>query len=503
MTNSIVELQSIHKRFDGVEALKNVSLTIETGTVHALVGENGAGKSTLGKIIAGVHRSDQGRMLVDGHSVTYTSPRDALKNGIAMISQEVALIPKRSVIDNVFLGIESTRYRLLQGIDIHKRYEELTNRTGIFIPPHTIVSSLRIADQKKVEVLRAVARNARLIVMDEPTAALSSEEIQTLYSLIESLKAIGTTIIYVSHFLEEVLSLSDTITILRNGQLIRTSPVAEEIPESLVEAMLGKFVSLGFPEKKYPKPDSPAILSVESLAHTGHFSDVSLAIRAGEIVGLAGLAGSGRTEVCRAIFGADRCCGGVVRINGEKVNIRSPRDAVRKGLALLPESRKLQGLILNFSSGHNVTLPHLKKISLGPLIRTSAETSQIKTLMENLDIRPPDPKIKVGSLSGGNQQKVLFAKWLFEKPIVFIADEPTAGVDVGAKRAIYQLLHMLASEGMAVLLISSDLDEVLGLAHRVYAMRKGQIVKEFSQSDIKKDDVMHAIFATEKEGEKA
>ncbi|MEW6623746.1 MAG: sugar ABC transporter ATP-binding protein [Bacillota bacterium] len=497
----IVKLQSIDKRFGGIEALKNISLAIQEGTIHALVGENGAGKSTLGKIIAGVHRPDSGQIQVDGRAVVFNSPRDALVEGIAMISQEVALVPKRTVIENVFLGIENTRYKIVQKNKLQKRYKELTDRTGLFIPPDIPVSSLRIADQKKVEVLRAVAQNTRLIVMDEPTAALSSEETKILYSLVEGLKAIGTTVIYVSHFLEEVLSLADTVTVLRNGELIKTSPVAGETPDSLVKAMLGGFVSLGFPEKIYPKPDAPVVLSVENLARKRFFEEITFQIREGEIVGLAGLAGSGRSEVCRAIFGADQGITGTIKLLDKKVEIHTPRDAVKAGIALLPESRKLQGLIMNFSAGHNVTLPHLSKVAFGPLIRAQEEYQLTKELLSKLDVRPPNPRINVGSLSGGNQQKILFSKWLFQRPNVFIADEPTAGVDVGAKRAIYQLIHRLAEEGMAVLLVSSDMSEILGLSHRVLAMRKGRIVMEFTQSNLTENKIMRAIFAADRGGE--
>lgn len=497
----IIELRNICKRFDGIEALTDISLVIERGKVHGLVGENGAGKSTLGKIIAGVHRPDNGQLIVDGEAVFFTTPRDALGYGIAMISQEVSLVPKRTVVENVFLGIESTSFGLVNKKELYKLYEELTARAGIYIDPDTILTTLRIADQKKVEVLRAVARNARLIVMDEPTAALSSEEAATLYALIDSLKAIGTTVVYVSHFLEEVLRLADAVTVLRNGRLIKTSPVTEETPESLVNNMLGGFVSLGYPEKKYPEKSAPVVLSVQHLCKTGDFEDISFEIKEGEIVGLAGLAGSGRSEICRALFGAEKITGGTVQVRGKKIQAKTPREAVREGIALLPESRKIAGLIMNFSTSSNITLPHLSSISMGPLIKLSEEKAQTQSILTQLDVRPPDPIARVSSLSGGNQQKTLFAKWLFKKPLVFIADEPTAGVDVGAKRAIYQLIHQLAGEGLAVLLVSSDIEEVLGLSHKVLAIRKGRLVVEFNRDEIAEDKVMNAIFATDKEGD--
>lgn len=496
----LVELKKICKRFDGIEALKDVSLTVERGTVHGLVGENGAGKSTLGKIIAGVHRPDSGQLIVDNNAVSFSTPRDALAYGIVMISQEVSLVPKRTVVENVFLGIESTKYGLVDKSALYNLYEELTARAGIYIHPDIILDNLRIADQKKVEVLRAVARDARLVVMDEPTAALSSEEAAALYALINSLKVIGTTIVYVSHFLEEVLQLADRVTVLRNGNLIKTSPVVDETPDSLVNNMLGGFVSLGFPEKNYPRPNAPVVLQVQHFCKQGDFEDISFEIHEGEIVGLAGLAGSGRSEICRAIFGAEKVTGGTMVLRGKTIHVKSPREAVEKGFALLPESRKLAGLVMNFSTSNNITLPHLPKISLGPLIKLAEEKKLTQSILTQLDVRPPDPMAKVSSLSGGNQQKTLFAKWLFKKPLVFIADEPTAGVDVGAKRAIYQLIHKLSGEGLAVLLVSSDIEEVLGLSHKVLTIRNGRVVMEFDQDEITEDKVMNAIFATDKEG---
>lgn len=496
----IVTLRSVSKRFGGVEALKDVSLAIERGTIHALVGENGAGKSTLGKIIGGVYRPDSGQVLIEGRSVAYGSPRDALADGIALISQEVTLVPQRTVIENVFLGIESVRRGFVQEREMRRRYDELVANSGLYIPPDALLFSLRVAEQKKVEILRAVARNARVIIMDEPTAALSAEETEKLFSLVRRLKAAGTTIVYVSHFLQEVLSLADRVTVLRNGQCIRTSSVADETLESLVEAMLGRYVALGFPEKVHPPEEAPVVLSVEGLARDGAFSDISFHVREGEIVGLAGLVGSGRSEIARAIFGADARTAGTVRVRGRPVNPRSPREAIRAGIAMLPESRKLQGLILKLPVGCNVSLPHLGLVARGPFVRPLVERRQVEQLLTELDVRPRDPRVEARSLSGGNQQKVLFAKWLFGRPHVLIADEPTAGVDVGAKRAIYRLIHSLAGSGMAVILISSDLGEVLGLAHRVLALRRGCIVGEFSGPAVTEDRVMRAIFAADQGG---
>lgn len=505
-----IEARGISKRFGGVQALQDIDLFVERGSVHGLVGENGAGKSTLGKIISGVIQQDQGQLIVNGEVVHLASPRDALSKGITMIHQEIALVPKLTVIQNVFLGIESHRAGMLRNDDIAQRYETLIERSGFSIPGNIPVGELSVADQKKVEILKAVVRDVQLIVMDEPTAALPDDESAQLIEIVRSLRDQGTTIVYVSHFLEEVLSVADNVTVLRNGELIRTAPAAEETSDSLVMAMLGREVSLAFPEKHFPPPEAPVVFSAHNLSGTGpaksKIRNVSFDIRAGEIVGLAGLIGSGRTEVARLCFGAERPDSGQLVLDGERVHVENPDDAIKAGIAMLPESRKDQGLLMQLLVSNNVTLPHLSTISRNMIVQQKQERQQTATLLEELDVRPPLPGLRVDSLSGGNQQKVLFAKWLFRRPRVLIADEPTHGVDVGAKRAIYQLITSLAREGMGVLLISSELEEVLGLAHRVLVMRQGEIVAEFEDSadgssQLTEDAVMRAAFATEKDND--
>jgi simple sugar transport system ATP-binding protein/ribose transport system ATP-binding protein len=497
-----IQLQGISKRFGGVQALADVHLSIERGTVHGLVGENGAGKSTLGKIISGIIQPDEGQIVVDGQPVSFGSPREALTEGIAMIQQEIALVPKLTVLKNVLLGIESNRAGMLNEPDTRRRFDELNTRSGFALPADRMVSELSVADQKKVEILKAIARNARLIVMDEPTAALADDEAEKLIEIVRSLRQAGTSIVYVSHFLKEVLSVADTVTVLRNGELIRTAAASDETPDSLVTAMLGREMSLTFPPKSFPPPDAPVVFAVRDLTRTGTVEGINFDIRAGEIVGLAGLVGSGRSEVARAIFGADRRDSGRLELDGKAIRIGNPTDAVAAGIAMLPESRKTQGLLMRLGIGHNVTLPHLGSISRGAVVRQRREVGETTRLLQELDVRPPDPKAWVDSLSGGNQQKVLFAKWLFRRPRLLIADEPTHGVDVGAKLAIYRLITLLAGEGIAVLLISSELEEVLGLAHRVLVLRRGRIVTELrdspdGRSSLTEDAVMRAAFAAE------
>jgi simple sugar transport system ATP-binding protein/ribose transport system ATP-binding protein len=497
-----VEVRGICKRFGGVQALADVNLMVARGTIHALVGENGAGKSTLGKIICGIIQPDAGELVVNGRTVTFMSPREALIAGISMIQQEIALVPRLSVLKNVFLGIESNRTGVLQDKETRQRFIELNERSGFNLPGDRFVSDMSVADQKKVEILKAIARDARLILMDEPTAALSDEEAAKLIEIVRSLRQSGTTIVYISHFLKEVLSVADTVTVLRNGELIRTAPAKDETPDSLVTAMLGRAMSLTFPPKKFPPAAAPVVFSAERLSRAGVIEDISFDVHAGEIVGLAGLVGSGRTEVARAIFGADHRDSGVIKIDGKVVRINNPSEAVSAGIALLPESRKTQGLLMRLGIGHNVTLPHLRFISKGQVVDQRQELHETSQLLRELDVRPPLPQARVDSLSGGNQQKVLFSKWLFRRPRLLIADEPTHGVDVGAKLAIYQLITALAGEGMAVLLISSELEEVLGLAHRVFVLRQGRIVAELKdspegKSTLSEDAVMRAAFATE------
>ena len=478
-----------------MQALSGIDLEIERGKIHALVGENGAGKSTLGKIVAGVHRPDEGQLWVDGRRVTYNSPRDALRDGLTIITQEPTLVPHRSVLENVFLGLESSSAGVVDRRKLRRRYADLVEKADIQLPANAHTASLRVADQQKVEILRAIAREARLVVMDEPTSALTTDESSRLFDVVRRLRERGTTIIYVSHLLEEVLALVDTVTVLRDGKLVRTAPAAEESPELLVTAMLGRSMELNFPEKMFPADDAPVVISVRKLSRPPSVHNVSFEIRAGEILGLAGLIGSGRSEVARATFGADRAASGEIELAGRRVRIRSPRNGVHAGIALLPEDRKTQGLLMLRSIVDNVTLPHLGQVSRLGVVGRRGERKAAVAMMDRVDVRAKGPAARVNTLSGGNQQKVLFAKWLFNPPTVFIADEPTRGVDVGAKRAIYNLIQSLAAEGKAVLLISSEHEEILGLAHRVLVMRSGRIVAELDRDAMSEEAILRAAFA--------
>jgi len=489
-----VESIEVSKRFGGTKALSNVSIAFEQGKIHGLVGENGAGKSTLVKIIAGIYSPDNGQLLVNGRLVSYRAPRDAIADGITIIAQELLLQPRRSVAENVFLGIEKSRWGFLTHQETCKQFEKLASVAGYNIPPDAIVGDLPVAVQQQVEIIRALARNANLIIMDEPTAPLTADESDKLFQIIRLLQKNGTTIIYVSHFLEEVLALSDTVSVLRDGEVTLTSPASAETSETLVSAMLGRPFDLTFPEKTFPKIDAPVIVSVEGLTRKPEINDISFKVKEGEILGFAGLIGSGRTEIARAIFGADHYDKGTIEVCGEKHNFHTPYEAIQNGVALLPESRKDQGLLMRRSIIENITLPHLGEVSWKGIIAGKREKDSVGTLMKRLEVRASHLGAPIFTLSGGNQQKVLFGKWLFKPPRFLLADEPTRGVDVGAKRAIYELIASLAQEGMAVLLISSELEEVLELAHRILAIRNGHIVKEFDGHNAKMDEVLRACF---------
>ena len=490
---SQLQLVSIGKRYSGTTALSDVSVEVAGGTVHALVGANGAGKSTLGKIIGGVTRPDDGQMFVDGRLVRFRDPREARVFGIATISQELAPMPHMSVIENVFFGIEPRRAGLVQFRQRRRQYEDLVTQWGFSLDAHAEVGALRTADKQKVEILRAVATDARVIVMDEPTSSLTSVETSTLHLMIRALRERGTTIIYVSHFLDEVLDLADTVTVLRSGRLVRTRPAAEETEESLVAGMFGAAAAAEHFEKQQ-HPSAPVVLDVSGLSRKGELNDISLQIRAGEIVGLAGLIGSGRTELARAISGADPIDSGTIAVEGRTRRIHSPADAMAAGMAFLPESRKDDGLFLELSLAANTTFADLRSVAsrLG-VVRRATERAKTRELLDLTSVQPPNPSAKVVNLSGGNQQKVLFARWLLLNPRVLILDEPTRGVDVAARAAIHRLINKLAAEGTAVLLISSEIEEVLGLAHRVLVMRRGSITREFS-ADPPLEAVMEAAF---------
>jgi rhamnose transport system ATP-binding protein len=488
-----VRLVDLSKRFGGVHALRNVSVDIERGTVHALVGENGAGKSTLGKVIAGIHVPDAGELCVAGDPVRFHSARDALQSGITTIAQELPLAPNMTVRENVFLGVESARIGVVTEEAMRSRLQSLMDRTGFDLDGSARVGRLRTADQQKVAILAALARDAELIVMDEPTAALSAADAANLLGIVRRLSGMGTTVVYVSHFLDEVLSIADVVTVMRDGQVVRTTRASTETVASLVSGMLGRSLERQFPNVVPPPPDAPVVLEVEGLCQDGLFSDVSFQLKAGEIVGLAGLVGSGRTELARVISGAVRPDAGRIRVNNTNLRARHPADAIARGVALIPDDRKALGLLMGRSIRENVSIPHLRLMSRFRVMKPRRERDLVGNAMENSAMTALDSRI-VHTLSGGNQQKTLFARWIADPPRVLIADEPTRGVDVGAKRGIYEVMAHLAQTGVAVVLISNEIEELLGMSHRIMVMCRGALVADLDREDASEDAVMHAAF---------
>ena len=475
-----ISIREVGKSYSGVSVLRDVDLDIAPGEVHGLVGENGAGKSTLLKILGGAVGADRGTIRFDGRRVTLGRPRDAIGQGVSLISQEGTLVPARPVLENVFLARWSQRAGVRLARDDRRRYDELIEFTGFDIDPGARVDELPIGAQQQVEILRALARDARVLALDEPTAVLAEHEKANLLALIRKLAGLGTTIVLVSHFLDEVLEVADRISVLRDGNLIGTHLAADQTPRSLVAQMVGRDVDMLYPEPA-PLPDSaPVVLAATGLSRSP-VSDIDIEVRAGEILGLAGLVGSGRTETLRLLFGADRPTAGTVRVAGVPVRRASPRRNMAAGIALVPESRKDQGLIMIRSVRENMALASLSNRRSGIFVRRPAESAAVEKMSKSLDVRGARGDAAVATLSGGNQQKALFGKWLLRSPRVLLIDEPTRGVDVGAKRQIHQLIVDLAAEGVAVVCVSSEIEELLALSHRVLVLRHGRAVGEFGR----------------------
>jgi ribose transport system ATP-binding protein len=486
----LLEMRAISKRFPGVRALHRVGIALDRGEVLGLVGENGAGKSTLMKILAGAYRPDEGEILLDGAPFTPRRPRDALGAGIVVIYQELSLVPDRSIADNVFLG--HLPYGPLGFVRRAARdgaARTLLARVGLDLPPHRPVRSLGIGAQQLVEVARALSRRARVIVMDEPTAPLSGSEVGILFRTIAGLKAAGVGIVFISHHIAEVFEICDRVTVLRDGQAVETRPAAAWTRDALVQAMVNRPITAMFP--KAAVPIGPALLEVEGISVPGRVEGVGFAVRAGEIVGLGGLMGAGRTEVLKAVFGALPGATGRVRVAGRVVAARSPRRAMAAGIAFVPEDRKAEGLILPFPVRDNIALSTLGRLAwLRVFASTRRAGAVARRAVEALRIRTPGVMQPVGSLSGGNQQKVVLARALQVRPRVFLLDEPTRGIDVGAKVEVYRLIGELAAQGAAVVIASSDMLELLGLCDRILVMRAGRLAGAVERTEFSQERVM-------------
>ena len=486
-------MRDIGKSFPGVRALDGVTLDLFAGEVLAIVGENGAGKSTLMKILAGAQPADSGEILIDGAPAAITSPRSAEERGVGMIYQEFNLVPALNAVDNIVLGYEPAKGLFLDERAARERATKVFGELGITLPLNVETSRLSVAQQQMIEIAKVLSRNARIIVMDEPSAALTDREIDRLFAIIKTLKAKGAGIIYISHRLEELPRIADRVTVMRDGRAIETRAIGDFPPDEIVRAMVGRRLDSHFPQLPEVAADAPVMLSVRDLSRVPAVKGVSFEVKRGEIVGLAGLVGAGRTEIVRAIAGADVPQSGEIDVEGKTLRARSPHEGIAAGIAFITEDRKAQGLVLGMTVRENVTLAHLGQfVNRDLLINRGKEEAVSEQYIEELRIRTPSPEQTVSNLSGGNQQKVVLAKWLLGNAKVFLFDEPTRGIDIGAKAEIYNLMVKLAQGGAAIVMVSSELPEVLGMSHRILVIRDGRIVRELSRAQATPDAVIAA-----------
>ena len=485
----ILRLEKITKSFPGVIALKDVDFSLNEGEIHALVGENGAGKSTLIKVIMGIHKPDSGQIYLRGKPIRINDPNHARELGISAIHQEIAVFPDLTVLENLFMGWEMVRRGFIDWKGMRKFAEEKMKEYMIELPLDSDLGELSTAQQELVQILRALLQNARILIMDEPTAALTTEETEILFSDMENLKKNGVSMIYISHRLEEVFRISDRVTVLRDGKRIFTKNVSEITPAKLVEGVIGRRIETFYPKKKVDVGGT--ILEVENLNFANVVRNVSFTLREGEILGIAGLLGSGRSTTAKLIFGILKPDSGMVKVDGKMLKLKDPISAVRSGIAYVPEDRHRQGLILPESIRFNISLPNLPIIPRRFLVDLSKERQIAEEMIRTLDIRTPSSEFLTMNLSGGNQQKVVLAKWLFRDSRILILDEPTQGIDVGAKNYIYNLMVELAKRGKGILFISSELHELLGMCDRILVMRKGRIVGEFKREEFDEEKIIN------------
>ncbi|WP_380166703.1 sugar ABC transporter ATP-binding protein [Jannaschia sp. R86511] len=497
MESSLLRMHGIVKTFPGVRALDGVDLDVRAGEVHCLLGQNGAGKSTLIKVLAGAHQPDEGTITWQGEEVRLATPQASTRQGIATMYQELDLVPGLSVAENVFLGHETSRFGITLTRARDRRTRELLAQLGHpEISPDREVGDLSAAGQQVVSMARALSRDAQVIVMDEPSAVLDSDEVANLFRVVRSLTAAGVAVIYISHRLEEIREIGDRVTVLKDGRTVAENLSAQDTPTAdVIRLMTGKTLDGVFPERTGGLGD--VVLDVADLACAGSFSGVSLQIRAGEIVGLAGLVGAGRSEILETIFGARRATAGSVRVDGRRLRPGSVKDAVRAHVGLAPEERKSQALVMQQSIASNITLASLTRFSRGGFIDFGGEQKRSDDLAGDLDLRPVDVSRLVSTLSGGNQQKVVLARWLLRECRVLLLDEPTRGVDVGARKEIYDVVRRLADSGVAVLVVSSEVPEVLGLADRVLVVREGRVVHTGPASELDESRVLDLVMSEE------
>ncbi len=481
MAEYVLELKGITKIFPGVKALNNVQFQLKPGEVHALMGENGAGKSTFIKVITGVHKAEEGEMFLDGQKVDFKGPRDAQEAGIAAVYQHATCYPHLSVAENIFMGHEIVKNGMIQWKEMYAEANKLLKNLDADFSAKAEMGTLSVAQQQMVEIAKAMSTNAKIILLDEPTASLTKSESEKLYTLVDQMKESGVSVIFISHRFEDMYRLASRVTVFRDSQYIGTYPVDGITNADLIKAMVGREITT-----MYPKPEvqiGKEMLRVENLSRVGFFKDISFHVRAGEILGMTGLVGAGRTEVVEAICAITKAETGKVYLEGEELKLKSPADAMEKGIILLPEDRQKEGLIMSWGLGRNVTLPVIKKYAKRGMCNEKAEREVSKELLESVDTKAVDIFQPATSLSGGNQQKVVVAKALSQEMKIVIMDEPTKGVDVGAKAEIYSIMGDLALQGYAIILISSEMPEILGMADRIMVMCNGRKTGELSRQE--------------------
>ena len=493
MFNPILSMKSVGKRFPGVVALRDVSLEIGRGEGHVLLGENGAGKSTLINLLAGLYPADEGEIAFDDNAYRPRTPTDAYRAGIRVVHQELSMLSQMTVAENLLFESLPQRHGLVNYRETNRRAAALMEEVGLAAAPTTLVSRLGVAQMQLIEIAKALCYESKLVILDEPTASLTSKEVERLFEILRRLKAKGVTILYISHRLHEIAEVGDRVTVLRDGQLVATRPLAGLTIPEIVHMMVGRSME-GEDAFRGDVVVSGEALRVKGLRRNAKTPEVSLRVGKGEIVGVAGLVGSGRTETARAIFGADPKIAGEIFVEGVRVEIASPKDAVRHGLCLMTEDRKGQGLLLGMSCAENITITDLRKISSRGILERDAERSAATGLVDELRIKTPSIDQLVRNFSGGNQQKVVIAKWLFRGSKVLLCDEPTRGIDVGAKAEIYDLLWTLAAEGRGVLFISSELPELIAISHRIIVFAKGRVVGEVARAEFDQHRILSMAY---------
>ncbi|RKX91402.1 MAG: D-xylose ABC transporter ATP-binding protein [Spirochaetes bacterium] len=488
----ICELREIKKYFHGVKALDGVDFRIRPGEIHALIGENGAGKSTLVKILTGIYQPDSGDILLDGKKVSFPSAHESQLQGIAAIHQETSMFPELSVVENIFMGhpIKKSNNISLDWRAMRKKTKELLDRLGIILDPESSIKNLSVAERHLVEIVKALSLNARIVIMDEPTSALTMNEVEHLFNIIRQLKKEGKAIIFISHKLDEVFEIADSYTVLRDGHFIGSGRLEEVSMDELINMMVGRSVNQMFPKIEVELGD--VVMEVRNLSKFGVFNGISFKLLKGEILGFFGLVGSGRSEVIRTIFGIDDFDSGEILLDGKSVKISDPKVAMKMGIALVPEDRQLQGLILKMKIRENITLPIIDRIAKSFFLNYPKEVEIAEEYGKQLDIKAASWEDAVQSLSGGNQQKVVLSKWLATNPRILILDEPTKGIDVGTKAAVHRFMGELAEKGISIIMISSELPEVMGMSDNIIVMHEGVITARFKRDEATSEDIIKA-----------